>query len=424
MTIEQRSTLEAIVRDGRSAQRIASRCRVLLLAHEGKSNVAIAQQLNLSRPTVLAVRAAFICGGIPAITGVARRKRPARVLTAELEQKILDTTLKTKPADGGTHWSVRLLARHLGLSRTLVHRVWQRHDVQPHRVERFKLSKDPHFEEKVRDIVGLYLSPPDRALVLCIDEKSQIQALDRTAPILPLRPGLPERQTHDYKRHGTTTLFAAFNILNGKVIAACQPRHRSREFLRFLNQLQRELPPERDIHIILDNASSHKSQEVKRWQQARGRQRFHFHFTPTSSSWLNQVERFFALITNRMIRRGTFHSVHELEKAIYQWLATWNGDPMPFEWKASPEVILDKVRRCKDLERTGDYVVFGETNSNQNCEGYTVAMAMQNANGYRASNLYIYKASSTVLPPWNSIASSCYIAPNDLYTAYNPFFSD
>jgi len=231
----QRKELEALVRSGNSSQKVALRCRLLLLAHQGISNLAIAQQLHVSRPTVLALRAAFARDGVAAVTGVRKRKRRGSVLTPELEQRILDTTLKTRPGDGSTHWSVRMLAKQLRISRAIVHRVWQKHDVQPHRVERFKLSNDPHFEEKVRDIVGLYLNPPDRALVLCVDEKSQIQALDRTAPILPLRPGLPERQTHDYKRNGTTTLFAAFNILNGKVIGTCQDRHRSQEFVRFLN---------------------------------------------------------------------------------------------------------------------------------------------------------------------------------------------
>ena len=350
----QKSQIEALVRDGATSQRVAARCRVILLAHQGEANVSISRQLGLSRHTVLATRSAFAKDGLKSITGVRKRKRQARVLTPELEQRILDTTLKTRPGDGSTHWSVRTLAKHLGVSRTIVHRVWQRRDVQPHRVERFKISKDPHFEDKVRDIIGLYLSPPDRALVLCIDEKSQIQALDRTAPILPLRPGLPERQTHDYKRHGTTTLFAAFNILNGKVIGTCQPRHRSREFVRFLNHLEKELPTDQEIHLIMDNYCTHKSQEVQRWLKATKRRRFHFHFTPTSSSWLNQVERFFALITGRMIRRGTFLTVHELEKAIYKWLASWNGDPIPFVWKATADVILDKVRRCKELAATED----------------------------------------------------------------------
>ena len=354
LSVGQKSELEALVRNGSTSQKVAMRGRLLLLAHQGVANQSIAQQLNLSRPTILALRNAFAQDGIVAVTGIRKRKRRAKVLTPELEQKILDTTLKTRPGDGSTHWSVRMLARHLGISRTIVHRVWQRHDVQPHRVQRFKLSRDPHFEEKVRDIVGLYLNPPDRALVLCVDEKSQIQALDRTAPILPLRPGLPERQTHDYQRHGTTTLFAAFNILNGKVIGTCQQRHRSREFVRFLNHLEEQLPADQQVHLIMDNYCTHKSAEVQRWLKPKKRKRFHFHFTPTSSSWLNQVERFFALITGRMIRRGTFHSTQELEKAIYRWLATWNGDPTPFVWKASADVILDKVRRCKELSETGD----------------------------------------------------------------------
>ncbi len=350
----QKKELEALVRNRNSSQKVALRCRVLLFAHQGVANQSIAEQLNVSRPTVLALRAAFARDGMAAVTGIRKRKRRGRVLTPQLEQKILDTTLKTRPGGGGTHWSVRMLARQLGISRTIVHRVWQRHDVQPHRVERFKLSNDPHFEEKVRDIVGLYLNPPDRALVLCVDEKSQIQALDRTAPILPLRPGLPERQTHDYRRNGTTTLFAAFNILNGKVIGACQDRHRSREFVGFLNHLEKNLPVDQEMHLIMDNYSTHKSAEVQRWLKSKKRQRFHFHFTPASSSWLNQVERFFALITERMIRRGTFHSANELEKAIYHWLASWNGAPTPFIWKVSADVILDKVKRCKELTGTGD----------------------------------------------------------------------
>jgi len=347
----QKQQLEALVRAGSTPQKIARKCRVVLLASQGIANYSIAEQTGLSRPTVLATRAAFAKLGIAALRQRQKRQRSGPIRTAELEQKILDTTLKTRPPDG-THWSVRSLARKLGVSRTMVHRVWQRHDVQPHRVEKFKISNDPHFEEKVRDVVGLYLNPPDRALVLCVDEKSQIQALDRTAPLLPLRPGLPERQTHDYKRHGTTTLFAAFIILNGKVIGSCLPRHRGQEFLRFLRQLEKQVPPEFEVHLILDNYSTHKSEAVQRWLKARKRQRFHFHFTPTSSSWLNQVERWFGLITERMIRRGTFHSVKELEGAIYEWLANWNEAPRPFTWRATADVILDKVRRCKELSGT------------------------------------------------------------------------
>ncbi len=269
-----------------------------------------------------------------------------------MEQAILDTTLKTRPADA-TQWSVRTLAKQMQISRMMVHRVWERFDVQPHRVEKFKISNDPQFEAKVRDIVGLYLNPPDRALVLCVDEKSQIQALDRTAPILPLRAGLPERQTHDYKRHGTTTLFAAFNVVNGKVIGNCLPRHRGEEFVKFLSQIEKQVPADLDVHLVMDNYSTHKGAQVQRWLKPPKRRRFHFHFTPTSSSWLNQVERFFGLITHRMIRRGTFRSVQDLERAIQAWLSSWNNQPHPFVWKATADVILHKVQRCKELYGTG-----------------------------------------------------------------------
>lgn len=343
----QKQVLKSLTRAGSTPQLVARKCEAILLASEGIPNNAIARQTGLSRPTVIATRATFMGGGVEAIRRRPKRKRSRRVLTPELEQKILDTTLKTRPPSA-THWSVRTLASHLGVTRTLVHGVWQRYQVQPHRVERFKLSNDPRLEEKIRDVVGLYLNPPDRALVLCVDEKSQIQALDRTAPMLPLRPGLPERQTHDYKRHGTTTLFAAFNILNGKVISSCLPRHRAKEFIRFLNQLEKEVPPDLDIHLVMDNYSSHKSAAVQRWLKPKKRRRFYFHFTPTSSSWLNQVERLFGLITDRMIRRGTFHCVGELEHAIYQWLAVWNNEPRPFAWKATADVILDKIRRCRE----------------------------------------------------------------------------
>jgi transposase len=347
----QMQQLEALVRAGTTTQRLAQRCRVILLAGQGVSNRAIAQQTGLSRPTVLATRAAFTRGGMEALRQRPPRQRAGRRLTPEVEQRILDTSLKTRPL-AGTHWSVRTLAKHLGVSRMMVQRVWQRHEIQPHRVEKFKLSRDPQFDEKVRDIVGLYLNPPERALVLCVDEKSQIQALDRTAPLLPLRPGCPERQTHDYRRYGTTTLFAAFNILTGKVIGTCQGRHRGREFVKFLRQLEQEVPSDLAVHLIADNYGTHKSATVQRWLKPKARRRFHLHFTPTSSSWLNQVERWFGIITERMIRRGTFRSVAELEHAIYHWLANWNQEPQPFVWTATADVILDKVRRCKELAGT------------------------------------------------------------------------
>ena len=344
---EQRRDLERLARAGTTPQRVAQKCRVILLAGEGLSNSSIARQTGMSRPTILAARSAFVEGGVAGLAQRQKRKRTPRVLSAATEQKILEATLKTRPADA-THWSVRRLAAELRLSRMMVQRVWQKHGIQPHRVEKFKISGDPRFEDKVRDVVGLYLNPPERALVLSVDEKSQIQALDRTAPILPLRPGIPERQTHDYKRHGTTTLFAALNILNGKVIGACLPRHRSREFLKFLRQLEAQVPVDLQIHLIVDNASTHKSAEVRRWLASKKRSRFHFHFTPTSSSWLNQVERLFGIITDRMIRRGTFHNVVELESAIYKWLAVWNAYPKPFTWTATADVIIEKVRRCKE----------------------------------------------------------------------------
>src|SRR5580692_1863569 len=246
----QKRQLESMARAGITPQKTARKCEVILLASQGVSNYSIAQRTGLSRPTILAARVAFTQRGIEGIRQSKKRKRSRRALTPEVEQKILDTTLKTRPANA-THWSVRVLAAKLGVSRMMVQRVWQHYDIQPHRVEKFKISKDPNFEEKVRDVVGLYMNPPDRALVLCVDEKSQIQALDRTAPLLPLRPGLPERQTHDYKRHGTTTLFAAFNILNGKVIGTCQQRHRSREFVKFLNHLESELPRKRRCILLL-----------------------------------------------------------------------------------------------------------------------------------------------------------------------------
>jgi len=348
ITPEQRQQLESLARAGSTPQSVARKCRVVLSAADGVPNNSIAQQTGLSRPTILGVRSAFSRQGVAAITARQKRHRKPSILSTTVEQKILDVTLKTRPADA-THWSVRRLAVELGLSRMMVQRVWQKHGIQPHRVERFKLSTDPRFEDKVRDVVGLYLNPPERALVLSVDEKSQIQALDRTAPILPLRPGIPERQTHDYKRHGTTTLFAALNILNGKVIGTCLPRHRSKEFLTFLRQLELQLPGDLQIHLIIDNASSHKSAEVQRWLAAKKRARFHFHFTPTSSSWLNQVERLFGIITDRMIRRGTFRSVGELETAIYSWLAAWNSSPTPFTWTATADIIIEKVRRCKEL---------------------------------------------------------------------------
>src|SRR5574341_2180704 len=338
----QQQQLEALVRAGTTTQRLAQRCRVVLLASQGLANRAIAQQTGLSRPTVLATRAAFVQGGVEALRQRPRRQRGGRVLTPEGEQRILETTLKTRPLTG-THWSVRALAKHLGVSRMMVQRVWQRHEVQPHRVEKFKLSKDPRFEEKVRDIVGLYLDPPERALVLCVDEKSQIQALDRTQPLLPMRPGQTERRTHDYKRHGTTSLFAALDVKAGTVIGRCLPRHRAQEFRRFLDTVENSVPADLDIHVIMDNASSHKTKLIRDWFAKRPR--WHTHFTPTSASWINQVERFFALLGGQQIKRGAHRSTKELEAAIAAYIDARNADPKPFRWTKTAEDILASIER-------------------------------------------------------------------------------
>jgi transposase len=257
--------------------------------------------------------------------------------------RVVNTTLQEKPK-GATHWSTRTLGKHMGLSKMAVQRIWKAHGLKPHLVETFKLSRDKHFVEKLRDVVGLYLDPPAHALVLSVDEKSQIQALDRTQPGLPLKKGRAGTMTHDYKRNGTTTLFAALNILDGKVIGECTERHRHQEFLRFLRKIDRETPQELDLHLIVDNYGTHKHLKVKSWLAKHSR--FHMHFIPTSSSWLNLVERWFREITDKRIRRGTFRSVVELEAAIYEYLEANNADPKPFVWTASAQDILDKVARA------------------------------------------------------------------------------
>jgi transposase len=265
-------------------------------------------------------------------------------------EAIVNATLHTTPADA-THWSVRTLAKRQRVSPATVHRIWQAHNLQPHRVETFKLSRDPEFVSKLRDIVGLYLNPPAKALVLSVDEKSQIQALDRTQPIFPLRPGVPARQTHDYERHGTTTLFAALNILEGHVIERCQSRHTHTEFIAFLETIDRQTPRRQDLHLILDNYGTHKHPTVTTWLTQHPR--FHFHFTPTGASWLNLVERFFAEITRKRLRRGTFRSVPALIAAIRRYVREHNKDPRPFIWTASASTILRKIKRCKEALETG-----------------------------------------------------------------------
>ena len=341
----QEKRLKSLVGSGKTPQKVALRARIVLLAAAGQANHAVAARLGTSRPTVLLWRRRFQRAGVPGLMKDARRPGRKKALAPEVIQGVVEATMQTPPP-AATHWTVRTMARAQGLSRMTVHRIWQQHGLQPHRVETFKLSRDPHFVAKLRDVVGLYLDPPDKALVLSVDEKSQIQALDRTAPLLPLRPGIPARQTHDYKRHGTTTLFAALSLLDGKVIGECLPRHRSKEFIRFLAKVDRETPPELALHLIVDNSSTHKSPPVKRWLKRHPR--VHLHFIPTGSSWLNMVERWFGEITQKRIRRGTFRSVQELIAAITEYLRTYNEAPTRFVWTKDADMILGKVARCKE----------------------------------------------------------------------------
>lgn len=314
------------------------------MAGEGMPNHAIANELQTSRPTVLLWRHRFAEGGVPGLLNDAPRPGRKKRIEAATVKRIVEATLQSTPV-AATHWSTRTMAETQGVSHQTIHRIWRQHGLQPHRIETFKLSRDPYFVEKLRDIVGLYMDPPDKALVLSVDEKSQIQALDRTAPLLPLRPGIPARQTHDYKRHGTTTLYAALNLLDGKVIGQCLPRHRSKEFLRFMNQIEQQTPPDLNLHVIVDNSSTHKSPPVKRW--LRKHPRVHLHFTPTSSSWLNMIERWFREITQKRIRRGTFRSVPELIVAITEYLDHYNQNPKPFVWTKGADFILGKIAHCK-----------------------------------------------------------------------------
>jgi len=349
VSAEQRRTLEAWIGARNTPQKVVFRARIVLLAAGGESNRRIARQLNTSRPTVILWRNRFASGGPAALAeDEPGRGRKARIGAAKVRQ-IVEATLHTHPADA-THWSVRTMAAAQGVSPATVQRIWDAHGLQPHRTETFKLSRDKRFLEKLTDVVGLYMNPPDRALVLCFDEKSQIQALDRTQPGLPMKKGRCGTMTHDYKRHGTTTLFAALNVLDGTVIGECMSRHRHQEFLKFLRKLDRETPGELTLHLILDNYAAHKHDAVKRWLKRH--RRFHLHYTPTSSSWLNLVERWFREITEKRIRRGSFHSVAELEQAIREYLERNNQQPKPFVWTASVEKILEKIGKCKAILET------------------------------------------------------------------------
>ena len=330
---------------------IVLRLNIVLGAAEGLANHVLVRQLSTSLPTVLLWRRRYETGGIAAVLEDRPRSGRPKQISEQREAAIVEATIRTTPRDA-THWSVRTMAASQKVSPATVQRIWRKHKLQPHRVESFKFSSDPQFAGKVRDIVGLYLNPPEKAVVLSADEKSQIQALDRTQPILPLRPGLPERQTHDYQRHGTTTLFAALNVLDGTVIGQCQPRHRHQEFLRFLDRLDKSVDPGLDIHLVLDNYGTHKHPEVRKWLAKRPR--YHVHFTPTGSSWLNQIERWFAEITRKRIRRGTFRSVRELVEAIQDYLRQYNKNPRPFQWVAGASRIIRKVNKYKEISETGD----------------------------------------------------------------------
>jgi transposase len=346
-----RKELRALLRHRSTPRGIALRINIVLGAADGVANRELARKLGTSVPTVLLWRKRYQSEGLVGLLeDKPRSGRPKRI-SPEQETAIVEATMKTLPKDA-TQWSVRAMAATQKVSSATVQRIWKKHKLQPHRVESFKFSNDPQFARKVRDIVGLYLNPPDKAIVLSVDEKSQIQALDRTQPILPLRPGLPERRTHDYQRHGTTTLFAALNVLEGTVIGACLPKHRHQEFLQFLDRIEESVESDLDVHLVLDNYGTHKHPAVKKWLAARPR--YHVHFTPTSSSWLNQIERWFAEITRKRIRRGTFHTVRDLTNAIQDYIRLYNKNPQPFHWVASASRIIRKVRKYKETSDTAD----------------------------------------------------------------------
>jgi transposase len=332
------------VRRRKVARADALRAQIVLLAADGMNNCAIADELGVSRLTVGTWRRRFAKKRFEGLDDEPRCGAPRKIGDDKIAE-VVTRTLETMPIDA-THWSTRSMAKASGLSVSSVHRIWTAFSLAPHRTETFKLSTDPQFIEKVRDIVGLYLDPPERALVLCVDEKSQIQALDRTQPLLPMRPGQVERRTHDYKRHGTTTLFAALNVKAGTIIGTCMPRHRALEFRKFLDEVEANVPADLDIHIVMDNASSHKTKLIRNWFAKRPR--WHQHFTPTSASWLNQVERFFALLSEKQIKRGAHRSTAELKAAIEAYIQVRNANPKPFRWtKAADDILASIDRFCR-----------------------------------------------------------------------------
>jgi transposase len=325
-------------------QQVALRCRIVLAAADGRSDVAIAEQLAVNRKTVILWRKRFSEQRLDALWEVATGRGRKPTYDIDKIAAIVDATLQTKP-EGMTHWSCRTMAKDQGVSKSTINAIWQAHNLKPHRTKTFKLSRDAKFLEKMTDVVGLYLNPPQQAIVLCVDEKSQIQALDRTQPGLPIKKGRCGTMTHDYKRHGTTTLFAALEMLQGKVIGQCYQRHRHQEFLKFLRTLDQEFPGKVPLHLIMDNYGTHKHENVRAWLKRHPR--FVLHFVPTSSSWLNLVERWFGVLDDKAIRRGVFRSVEDLKAAIDAFLKAWNKDPKPFVWTATVESIVEKLSRCR-----------------------------------------------------------------------------
>jgi transposase len=341
-----RAVLEQWARARTTPRRLVERARIVLASADGRSGDEICATLHVSRPTVTRWLDRYDAEGAEGLAADRPRSGRPKQITPEAEAAIIETTLQSPPSDGGTHWSTRLMAAQVGVHQTTVSRIWRAHGLKPHQVAYFKVSTDPDFVAKLRDVVGLYVDPPKRAVVFSFDEKSQIQALDRTQPGLPLKKGRAGTVTHDYKRHGTTTLFAALDVATGHIQHACRPRHHRDEFLRFMTHVERRVPTGLSVHVILDNYATHKTPEVERW--LRQHPRVHFHFTPTSASWLNLVERFFSEITTRQLRRLAVSSVRELERASHQYINQRNTDPRPFIWTASVRSIIAKVRKANE----------------------------------------------------------------------------
>jgi len=347
---EERETLERWARRPKTGQALAQRARIILACSNGRSNLRVGEQMHMTAQCIGKWRRRFLAKRVDGLLDEPRPGAPRSITDAKVE-RVLTLTLESTPRQA-THWSIRSMASHSGLSRSAIHRIWRAFALQPHRSETFKLSTDPLFIEKVRDIVGLYLNPPDRALVLCVDEKSQIQALDRTQPLLPMRPGQAERRTPNYVRHGTTSLFAALDTKTGKIISQLHRRHRAVEFRKFLSAIDSNVPSKLQVHLILDNYGTHKTPLIHRWLAKRPR--FHLHFTPTSASWLNLVERWFGLLTEKQIKRAAHRSTLELEKAIKQYVHFTNENPKPFIWtKTADEILASVARFCQRISETG-----------------------------------------------------------------------